>query len=49
MLRIILDVGERVLDIGSGLGVDSFIAADAVSTTGSVTGKNTRYFIDNAW
>jgi hypothetical protein len=28
-----------VLDVGSGLGVDSFIAADAVGSTGSVTGR----------
>jgi hypothetical protein len=32
-------LGEKVLDVGSGLGVDSFIAADAVGPTGSVTGR----------
>jgi len=30
--------GERVLDIGSGLGVDSFIAGEAVGESGEVTG-----------
>ena len=30
--------GERVLDLGCGLGIDSFIAAAAVGTDGSVTG-----------
>jgi len=33
-----LKQGERVLDIGSGLGVDSFIAGAAVGASGSVTG-----------
>ena len=30
--------GERVLDIGSGAGTDSLVAAQMVGTTGSVTG-----------
>ena len=30
--------GDSVLDIGSGLGIDSFIAADAVGKSGSVIG-----------
>jgi len=33
-----LSEGEKVLDIGSGLGVDSFIAASAVGGSGHVTG-----------
>ena len=33
-----LKEGETVLDIGSGLGVDSFIAAAVVGKTGKVTG-----------
>jgi len=33
-----LQRGEHVLDIGSGLGVDSFIAAEEVGKTGKVTG-----------
>jgi hypothetical protein len=31
--------GDDVLDVGSGLGVDSFIAAEAVGPAGSVTGR----------
>jgi len=30
--------GEAVLDLGSGLAVDSFIAAERVGPTGTVTG-----------
>lgn len=30
--------GERVLDVGSGLGIDSFIAADAVGPEGHMIG-----------
>ena len=30
--------GEKVVDLGSGLGIDSFIAAAAVGSSGSVTG-----------
>ena len=37
-LRAHLKEGETVLDIGSGLGVDSFIAAAKVGKTGKVTG-----------
>jgi arsenite methyltransferase len=33
-----LGPGERVVDVGSGAGFDSFIAADLVGTTGSVVG-----------
>lgn len=33
-----LETGERVVDIGSGAGFDSFIAADQVGPTGSVIG-----------
>jgi len=33
-----LKQGEKVLDLGSGLGVDSFIAGAAVGASGSVTG-----------
>ena len=33
-----LDVGERVVDIGSGAGFDSFIAAAQVGATGRVVG-----------
>lgn len=32
--------GERVLDIGSGAGTDSFVAAQMVGSTGSVTGMD---------
>lgn len=34
----LLKPGEAVLDVGSGLGIDSYIAADAVGPNGSVTG-----------
>ena len=30
--------GEQVLDLGSGLGVDTFIAAKATGNTGKVVG-----------
>jgi arsenite methyltransferase len=33
-----LEVGERVVDVGSGAGFDSFVAARAVAPTGSVIG-----------
>ena len=33
-----LQVGEQVVDVGSGAGFDSFIAAGQVGPTGSVTG-----------
>ena len=33
-----LQLGERVVDVGSGAGFDSFVAANAVGTTGSVVG-----------
>jgi len=33
-----IDAGDRVLDLGSGLGVDSFIAAARVGDAGSVVG-----------
>lgn len=33
-----LHVGERVVDVGSGAGFDSFIAADQVTDTGRVVG-----------
>src|SRR5690242_18277786 len=33
-----LQPGERVVDVGSGAGFDSFIAAGQVGTTGRVTG-----------
>jgi arsenite methyltransferase len=33
-----LQPGERVLDLGSGAGTDSLVAAQMVGTTGSVTG-----------
>lgn len=33
-----LQPGELVLDLGSGLGVDSFIAAESVGPTGKVIG-----------
>jgi SAM-dependent methyltransferase len=33
-----LELGERVVDVGSGAGFDSFIAARQVGTTGSVVG-----------
>lgn len=33
-----LQPGEYVLDLGSGLGVDSFIAAESVGPTGKVIG-----------
>src|ERR1700736_5126036 len=33
-----LQVGERVVDVGSGAGFDSFIAADQVGATGQVIG-----------
>src|SRR5205807_6786758 len=33
-----LQVGERVVDVGSGAGFDSFIAADQVGATGQVGG-----------
>jgi len=33
-----LEVGERVLDLGSGAGTDSLVAAQMVGSTGSVTG-----------
>lgn len=33
-----LEVGERVVDVGSGAGFDSFIAADLVGETGTVVG-----------
>ncbi len=33
-----LEPGERVVDIGSGAGFDSFIAADQVGATGQVVG-----------
>ena len=33
-----LELGERVVDIGSGAGFDSFIAADQVGATGRVIG-----------
>jgi SAM-dependent methyltransferase len=33
-----LDPGERVVDIGSGAGFDSFVAADHVGPTGRVVG-----------
>jgi SAM-dependent methyltransferase len=33
-----LETGERVLDVGSGAGTDSLVAAQMVGPTGSVTG-----------
>ena len=33
-----LQPGERVVDVGSGAGFDSFVAADQVGTTGRVVG-----------
>ena len=33
-----LESGERVLDVGSGAGTDSLVAAQMVGPTGSVTG-----------
>jgi arsenite methyltransferase len=33
-----LEVGEHVVDVGSGAGFDSFVAARAVGSTGSVIG-----------
>jgi SAM-dependent methyltransferase len=33
-----LEVGERVVDVGSGAGFDSFVAARAVAPSGSVIG-----------
>ena len=33
-----LEIGERVVDVGSGAGFDSFVAAQAVTSTGSVVG-----------
>ena len=33
-----LGAGERVLDVGSGAGTDSLVAAQMVGPTGSVTG-----------
>jgi arsenite methyltransferase len=33
-----LELGERVVDIGSGAGFDSFVAASLVGETGTVTG-----------
>jgi SAM-dependent methyltransferase len=33
-----LEVGERVVDVGSGAGFDSFVAARAVTPSGSVIG-----------
>ena len=33
-----LDPGERVVDVGSGAGFDSFVAADQVGATGQVVG-----------
>ena len=33
-----LEVGERIVDVGSGAGFDSFIAADQVGATGRVVG-----------
>jgi arsenite methyltransferase len=33
-----IDTGERVVDVGSGAGFDSFIAADQSGSTGSVVG-----------
>jgi ubiquinone/menaquinone biosynthesis C-methylase UbiE len=33
-----LDVGERVVDVGSGAGFDSFIAAGQVGSKGTVVG-----------
>ena len=33
-----LEVGERVVDVGSGAGFDSFVAAHAVAPTGFVVG-----------
>jgi len=33
-----LEVGERVVDIGSGAGFDSFVAADQIGVTGQVVG-----------
>jgi arsenite methyltransferase len=33
-----LELGERVVDVGSGAGFDSFVAAGAVGATGSVVG-----------
>src|SRR5919206_4300564 len=33
-----LDPGERVLDLGSGAGTDSLVAAQMVGDSGSVTG-----------
>jgi arsenite methyltransferase len=33
-----LEAGERVLDVGSGAGTDSLVAAQMVGPTGSVTG-----------
>jgi ubiquinone/menaquinone biosynthesis C-methylase UbiE len=33
-----LQAGERVVDVGSGAGFDSFIAADLVGETGAVVG-----------
>lgn len=35
---VALQPGETVLDLGSGLGIDSFIAADAVGKSGTVLG-----------
>ena len=36
-----LEVGERVLDLGSGAGTDSLVAALQVGPSGSVTGVST--------
>jgi SAM-dependent methyltransferase len=33
-----IEVGERVVDVGSGAGFDSFLAADAVGPAGAVIG-----------
>lgn len=44
-----LAAGEDVVDLGSGSGMDSFIAADAVGPTGTVTGVDmTREQLDKA-
>jgi SAM-dependent methyltransferase len=44
-----LELGERVVDVGSGAGFDTFVAARAVGTTGSVIGVDmTREMLDKS-